>query len=249
MATPSQRMLDATPAARRDPPARSRRRTVVSVLFLIGCVALIPQIIYLAGALPQYFTATHWRLVWVGLDCMEATVFLLTGWLLFRGSRLVAVTAAMATALLWLDAWFDVLTSKGDELWIAAMLAIFVEVPLGAFCLFVAVREARRGDWMAREDETPVSDSPSTGAESPGAGAESPPPAIAQIGDGRAIVQDQRPASGNGQVPVADARGVLEEGLAHAVDGGVGPPSVGIGSASSEPAEPGGPGQTHQALQ
>ena len=52
-----------------------------------------------------------------------------------------AVTASMAAAMLWLDAWFDVLTSvRQTDIDTATYLAVFVEVPLGFFCLYVALR-------------------------------------------------------------------------------------------------------------
>jgi hypothetical protein len=68
-------------------------------------------------------------------------VFLLTAWFLFRGSILVTITASMAAAMLWLDAWFDVLTSfAGADIDAATNLAASLEVPLGVFCLCVALR-------------------------------------------------------------------------------------------------------------
>lgn len=102
------------------------------------------------SSLPTVAAADHWRAAWVGLDCAEAVVLLLTGWLLYAGSRAAAVTAGMACALLWMDAWFDVLTSRGEDLHVALLLAIVVEVPLGILCLFVAVRQVRREGWTGR---------------------------------------------------------------------------------------------------
>jgi hypothetical protein len=83
----------------------------VAVVFYLLCLGLIPQTVRLSSSLKEIALANHWRTVWVGLDIAEAVVFLLTAWFLFRQSILVAVTASMAAAMLWLDAWFDVLTS------------------------------------------------------------------------------------------------------------------------------------------
>ena len=87
---------------------------------------------------------THWRAAWVGLDTAEAIVFLLTAWFFFRGSVRVAITASMAAAIMWVDAWFNVLTSVARyKIATAANLAVFVEIPLGVFCLYVPLRTMR----------------------------------------------------------------------------------------------------------
>jgi DMSO reductase anchor subunit len=113
----------------------------VGLIFFAVCLGLIPQIIYLSSSLNEVNLANHWRTVWVGLDIAEAVVFLLTAWFLFRGSILVTITASMAAVMLWLDAWFDVLTSfTRADIDAATNLAVFLEVPLGVFCLYVALR-------------------------------------------------------------------------------------------------------------
>ena len=113
----------------------------VALVFFVICLGLVPQILHLSSSLNEVAFANHWRMVWVGLDIAEAAVFFLTAWLLFRGSILVAITASMAAAMLWTDAWFDVLTSvEQADVDTATYLAAFVEVPLGFFCLYVALR-------------------------------------------------------------------------------------------------------------
>ena len=125
-------------------PAKPPLPSWVALVFLLICLGLIPQIVNLSSSLQETALANHWRTVWVGLDIAEALVFLLTAWFLFRRSALVAVTASIAAAMLWLDAWFDVLTSfKPADIDAATSLAVFVEVPLGLFCLYVALRSLR----------------------------------------------------------------------------------------------------------
>jgi len=112
----------------------------VALIFLATCLGLIPQIVNLSSSLHQVETANNWRTVWVGLDIAESAVFLLTAWFLFRRSILVTITASMAAAMLWLDAWFDILTAfRRSDIDAATNLAVFVEVPLGIFCLYVAL--------------------------------------------------------------------------------------------------------------
>jgi ABC-type proline/glycine betaine transport system permease subunit len=126
----------------------------VALIFLAVCVGLIPQIISLSSALSEVQLANHWRTAWVGLDVAEALIFLLTGWFIYRGSRLVSITASIAFAMLWLDAWFDVMTSVSpSEIATSRTLAVFVELPLGIFCLLVALRPLnvlRRPRWPRR---------------------------------------------------------------------------------------------------
>ena len=134
---------DAAAKEARERPAHALPRWVALAFFVI-CLALVPQIVHLSGSLARVALANHWRAVWVGLDIGEAITFLLTAWLLFLGSPYVAMTASMAAAIVWVDAWFDVLTSFGrHQILNATNLAVFVEVPLGVFCLFVASREVR----------------------------------------------------------------------------------------------------------
>jgi DMSO reductase anchor subunit len=133
---------DVAPDGERDRvPAYTRLPAWVAVVFYALCLGLIPQTVHLSSSLKEIALANHWRTVWVGLDIAEAVVFLLTAWFLFRRSILVVVTASMAAAMLWLDAWFDVLTSvRQTDIDTATYLAVFIEVPLGFFCLYVALR-------------------------------------------------------------------------------------------------------------
>lgn len=121
--------------------AKPRLPRWMALIFFAICLGLIPQILHLSSSLSVVKVANHWRMVWVGLDIAEAAVFLLTAWFLIRGSILVAVTASMAATMLWLDAWFDVLTSvRQADIDAATNLAVFAEVPIGLFCIYVALR-------------------------------------------------------------------------------------------------------------
>jgi hypothetical protein len=126
----------------------------VGLLFLAVCLGIIPQIVSLSSTLAHVQLANNWRTTWVGLDIAESLIFLLTAWFLFRQSRLVSITASIAFALLWLDAWFDVMTSiSATDVAVSRTLAVFVELPLGVFCLLVALRPlhvVRRPEWLSR---------------------------------------------------------------------------------------------------
>ncbi len=137
-----------------------------ALVFLAVCLGIIPQIVSLSSTLREMQLANNWRTAWVGLDIAESLVFLLTAWFLFRRSRLVTVTSSIAFTMLWLDAWFDVMTSISyGDIAVSRTLAVFVELPLGIFCLFVALQplgvlhrpawlswDALRRPWAHRHD-------------------------------------------------------------------------------------------------
>ena len=147
--------------------------TWVAVAFFVGCAVFVPQIIHLTNTLPHLAIANHWRGAWVVLDSGEAITMALTGWFLIRRSAAVIVTGSMTTALLWMDAWFDVITSVGRANVITALLlAVFVELPLSGVCLYVVVRHLRAvrlatddGDCAQALEEGAGTQMPEEGAE------------------------------------------------------------------------------------
>jgi uncharacterized membrane protein len=77
----------------------------------------------------------------VGFDLLLCALLIRTGWSLLRNRAYVEVTAAMTAVLLFIDAWFDVLSAPTPkELATALVLATFAEVPLAVFCLWVCMR-------------------------------------------------------------------------------------------------------------
>ena len=69
---------------------------------------------------------------------MELITLGATGLFAFRHSRYLALSAAAATTLLVVDAWFDVLTSPRHELPSAIVLAVVVELPLAGICAWLS---------------------------------------------------------------------------------------------------------------
>jgi len=127
----------------------------VTVVVTAACVALVPWTIALAVTLPRHYTASHWRLTWVGLD-VALTIFLArTAWLTYRRRRRSATIAAIVTAtLLYVDAWFDITTATGREDQIASVLtAALGGVPLAIFLGFVASRTVRAAAVNDRQSE------------------------------------------------------------------------------------------------
>ena len=110
-------------------------------LLLILGVFTLPWTANLAVYLPDKSEAAHYNASWVGFDLLLCALLIRTGWSLLRHRAYVEVTAAMAAVMLFIDAWFDVLSAPTfDEFVIAAALAACVELPLAGFCLWVSMR-------------------------------------------------------------------------------------------------------------
>jgi hypothetical protein len=113
---------------------------------LLGGVALglIPWTLYLTWSLPAHHTSQHWQIAWGGFDLALAAIFTLTAVGLRRGASWVEGAAAVAAALLVVDAWFDVvLSAPGGERLEAVAMALLLELPLAAFCFWIALNAER----------------------------------------------------------------------------------------------------------
>jgi hypothetical protein len=111
--------------------------------FFIGAaVVLIPWIVALFTVSPEAgLVAKHSRLVWGGFDCFLVLGFAVTAYRIATRSPRGAITAAATGTMLFVDAWFDVLTSRRpvDQL-AAVLMAVFAEIPCGLICFHVARR-------------------------------------------------------------------------------------------------------------
>ncbi|MET7916245.1 LPXTG cell wall anchor domain-containing protein [Streptomyces avermitilis] len=129
-------------------PARSLPTAAgpLSTALVCGGAALLPWMVVLARTLPATAEVRNWSSAWVGLDAALAVGLVGTGLLLRRRDRRHVLAAAATSALLVMDAWFDVLTARpGAELLTAGLLAVCVELPLAGVCARIAVRDCRAG--------------------------------------------------------------------------------------------------------
>lgn len=118
-------------------------------LFGLGAVVLVPTIVLLIVALPSNHQSEHWDIAWSGFDVMLALILVAVAVTAWRGSAWLEAAAAAAATLLFVDAWFDVLTaSTRGERMLALVEAVFVELPLALLCVWLA-RGAERF-WAAR---------------------------------------------------------------------------------------------------
>lgn len=117
----------------------------LSVLCLIGS-RVVDAVVY-GDRLSTVVEARRLRVVWSGLDLFELAAMLVTVYCLRRGSPWLVVSASVVAGLLCCDAWVDVITSSGLDQTLGIALAC-IELPLAAYSLALAAREAR--SWEAR---------------------------------------------------------------------------------------------------
>jgi hypothetical protein len=111
----------------------------VGLGLLVAAAAMVPWLYVLSGSLPYTTRVSGWSTAWVGLDVMEGLALLGTGLLLLRRDPRASLVAAVASALLLVDAWFDVTTSSsGRALVVAIAMAVLVELPMCALCALIA---------------------------------------------------------------------------------------------------------------
>ena len=116
----------------------------VGPAFAVLAVGTIPWVVFLAVTLPRHATFHHYRGVWVGFDLGLVVVLATTAVLAWRGRPQVTMAATAAATMLFVDAWFDVLTTpRGSDLVVSVVLAGAVELPLAMICLWIALRASQ----------------------------------------------------------------------------------------------------------
>ncbi|MFD0820118.1 hypothetical protein ACFQ0D_17810 [Micromonospora zhanjiangensis] len=111
----------------------------VAPVFGVLALLTVPWIGYLAVTLPRQSVSAHYRSAWVGFDIGLVIGLAVTAVLAYRGHRRVGLAATATATLLVVDAWFDVTsTPAGPDLLASVVLALLVELPLAAVCLWIA---------------------------------------------------------------------------------------------------------------
>jgi hypothetical protein len=110
------------------------------LLLTLGLLSL-PWIATLATFLPSTSQSAHYDIAWAGFDLLLGLLLLRTGWAALHRREQSGLTAAMTGTLLVVDAWFDVLSASHTlEFLTALAMAVCVELPLAALCLWIAGR-------------------------------------------------------------------------------------------------------------
>jgi hypothetical protein len=114
-------------------------------LFGLGAVLLVPWVALLVLLLPSDHLAQHWDIAWAGFDIALAFMLLAVALAAWRRSPWLEAAGAATATLLFVDAWFDVLTSSTRAELVASLVeAALLELPLAVLCLLVARNAQRR---------------------------------------------------------------------------------------------------------
>jgi hypothetical protein len=124
---------------------RTRALDLIGVLFAAAALVLVPWVVFLVRALPSQHRSAHWDVAWGGFDIALALLLVGVAVAAWRRSPWLEGAATGAATLLFVDAWFDVLTaSSRSELVIAIVEAAVVELPIAVVCLLLARSAERR---------------------------------------------------------------------------------------------------------
>jgi hypothetical protein len=107
----------------------------------ICCViGFIPWIVYLALTLPEHSRAVDYDIAWVGYDCAMCLVLGALAYCAIRRKNATGAVAAVASTMLVVDAWFDIVTTEeGRAFWMAVAAAVIGEIPLAIICAWAAI--------------------------------------------------------------------------------------------------------------
>jgi phosphoglycerol transferase MdoB-like AlkP superfamily enzyme len=127
------------------PPDAKRRARIYGWLYAAAAVVLMPWIVYLAISLPRRNFDLHYRAAWVGFDVILVFAIVRTAYLAFRVDPRIQLSATVTATLLFVDAWFDIMTSGSREQILQALvLAAVIEIPAALFTMSLARRVNRQ---------------------------------------------------------------------------------------------------------
>jgi hypothetical protein len=121
---------------RRRPLMHGNARAWVSLVLIALVIVMVPWTLWLSIVLPARHTSHDWDSTWVGFDLVLLTALGLTAAGYRRHWTILPIVASAAGMLLFADAWFDVTLSGADGA--SLFLAVAAEIPVGAFCLWIA---------------------------------------------------------------------------------------------------------------
>ena len=130
-----------------------RRWRVLTWVFTICGILLVPWTGVLVEQLHGHAGQRSFDSSWVGLDVLEAVCLLSVAQLMRRQHRATSPAAAATAAILCMDAWFDTMSAAPQLPYAEALvMACFAELPLAALLAWTAWHSLK---WAApREDRT-----------------------------------------------------------------------------------------------
>ncbi len=107
-------------------------------VFALFSVILLPWTAYIAVSLPARQLSANYDVAWAGFDVMLLGALATTAYFALRRSRYLSTAATATATLLVVDSWFDVMTTPAHQRLPSILLAIAVELPLAAVCLWLS---------------------------------------------------------------------------------------------------------------
>jgi hypothetical protein len=113
-------------------------------VYTLLAVILLPWTIYLGLSLPEHHLSAHWDLSWTGLDIALVASLFATGVLARIKSVWVIISASTTGSLLLVDAWFDIMSERGNSFHQAVVMACLIEIPLAMMSYYLAFHALER---------------------------------------------------------------------------------------------------------
>jgi hypothetical protein len=111
----------------------------IGPVFGLFSVILLPWTVYIAVSLPARQLSPNYDVAWAGFDAMLLGALGSTAYFALRRSRYLSTAASATAALLVVDSWFDTMTTPSHGRLQSILLAIVVELPLAAVCLWLSL--------------------------------------------------------------------------------------------------------------
>lgn len=112
-------------------------------LMIGGSMLLTPWVVFLAVTLPNSYEARNWSFTRVGFDLVLVLLMVATAILGWKRRQLLILTGFATGVLLVCDAWFDVMTSAPDDIWVSIGTALLIELPFAAILIGGTLRLIR----------------------------------------------------------------------------------------------------------
>jgi hypothetical protein len=115
----------------------------IAPLAICCVIGMVPWMVYLGLTLPERVRSDHYDIAWLGFDSAMWLVLVALAFFAFRRHPATGPVAAIASAMLLVDGWFDVTTSDSGGIALALLLAVCGELPLAIICGWTAFNAER----------------------------------------------------------------------------------------------------------
>jgi hypothetical protein len=132
--------LDERAGPQRDCHEAERAVRFLVVVYWGAAAFLVPWIAILLRTQPPDVLDHHSRRLWLVIGLLMFSGMVLTGVLYRFESNYAVISATFTATFLFVDAWFNILTSTGSLLTLLIVFALVVQFPISILSLFVAAR-------------------------------------------------------------------------------------------------------------